>query len=131
MSTGGKTGAPVLAPGAGVIERVRTSGVGYGRSLYLRVNGDRLIVFGHLDAFAPEIAAYVDSVQRSTGEYEQDLWPATGRFRVAAGERIAWSGETLPEKAACSWTGSVSAPPSTAAASRRTSPTSATRRKSR
>jgi hypothetical protein len=94
VSTGGRTGAPVLAPGAGVIERVRTSGAGYGRSLYLRVSGDRLLVFGHLDAFAPEIAAYVDSVQRSTGEYEQDLWPEAGRFRVAAGERIAWSGES-------------------------------------
>ena len=94
LSTGHHTGAEVLAPGAGTIERVRTSGVGYGRSLYLRVNGDRLLVFGHLDAFAPELAAYVDSAQRSSGDYELDLWPAAGRFRVAAGERIAWSGES-------------------------------------
>jgi hypothetical protein len=93
LSTGHHTGVEVLAPGAGTVERVRTSGVGYGRCLYLRV-ADRLLVFGHLDAFMPDLAAYVDSAQRATGEYDVDLWPAPGRFRVAAGERVAWSGES-------------------------------------
>jgi len=93
ISTGGHVGAEVLAPGTGYLERVRTSGAGYGRSLYLRV-GERQLVFGHLDAFAPEVAAYADSAQRLTGEYEQDLTPPPGRFRFAAGERIAWSGES-------------------------------------
>jgi len=94
LSTGGHVGAEVLAPAAGTVERVRASGVGYGRSVYLRTNDGRLLVFGHLDAFSPELAAYVDSVQRSTGDYEQDLWPPLGRFRFAAGERVAWSGQS-------------------------------------
>jgi hypothetical protein len=93
VSTNHHTGVEVLAPGAGTVERVRTSGVGYGRCLYLRV-GERLLVFGHLDAFMPALAAYVDSAQRATGEYDVDVWPAPGRFRVASGERIAWSGES-------------------------------------
>src|SRR5215472_2988405 len=76
LSTGGHVGAEVLAPAAGTVERVRSSGVGYGRSIYLRTADGRMIVFGHLDAYAPELAAYVDSVQRATGDYEQDLWPA-------------------------------------------------------
>ncbi len=94
LSTGGRVGAAVRASLAGNIERVRASGVGYGRSLYLRAGDGRLLVFGHLDAFAGAIAAYVDSVQRATGKYEQDLWPAASRFRFASGDTIAWSGES-------------------------------------
>src|SRR5262249_48482843 len=49
---------------------------------------------GHLDAFVPELAAYVDSVQRATGDYEQDLWPTVGRFHFAQGAQVAWSGQS-------------------------------------
>jgi hypothetical protein len=94
LSTGGEVGAEVLAPAAVALERVRASGVGYGRSLYLKTADGRLIVFGHLDAFSPGIAAYVDSVQRATGGYEQDLWPPAERFRFAEGTRVAWSGQS-------------------------------------
>jgi hypothetical protein len=94
LGTGGRVGRPVLAPLAGWIERVRASGVGYGRSLYLHANDGRLLVFGHLDAFAEPLASFVAAMQDSTGQYEQDLWPEPGRFRVAAGQRIAWSGES-------------------------------------
>lgn len=94
LGTGLRVGRPVFAPLAGWIERVRASGVGYGRSIYLHAADGRLIVFAHLDAFAPALAAYVAAAQESTGQYEQDLWPEPGRFRVAAGERIGWSGES-------------------------------------
>jgi murein DD-endopeptidase MepM/ murein hydrolase activator NlpD len=94
LGTGGEVGRPVLAPLPGWIERVRASGAGYGRSLYLHGEDGRLLVFGHLDAFAAPIAAYVAAAQESTGQYEVDLWPEAGRFRVSAGERIAWTGES-------------------------------------
>ena len=94
LSTGQRIGAPVFAPGTGTLERVRTSGVGYGRSLYLRLTDGRLIVLGHLDAFEPRLAAWVDSVQRATATYEQDLWPEAGLFRYAVGDPMAWSGES-------------------------------------
>ncbi|MFM8558498.1 MAG: peptidoglycan DD-metalloendopeptidase family protein, partial [bacterium] len=94
LSTARRNGASVAAPADGWVERVRTSGVGYGRSLYIRTDDGRLVVFGHLDAFEPRLAAYVDSVQRATVGYEQDLWPPVGRFRYRGGERVAWSGES-------------------------------------
>ncbi len=94
FSTGGHTGAPVYAPLSGHIERIRTSGVGYGRSLYMRANDGRLLQFGHLDAFTGAVAKYAAFMQDSSGQYEQDLWPAAGRFPVKAGERIAWSGNS-------------------------------------
>lgn len=94
FSTSRRVGWPVHAPAAGTVERVRASGVGYGRSLYLRADDGRLFVFGHLDAFSPGLAAYVDSAQRDGGVYERDLWPPAGRFRFRAGDVLAWSGQS-------------------------------------
>ena len=82
---------PVLAPLDGCIERVRASGVGYGRSIYLRATDGRLLVFGHLDAFAPPLARYVAQQQDSSGQYEQDLWPEARPLR-GEGRRAASRG---------------------------------------
>jgi len=94
FGTGRRVGRPVLAPLPGSVERVRASGVGYGRSVYLRADDGRLLVFGHLDAYVEPLASYVRAAQDSAGVYEQDLWPAAGRFRFRAGETLAWSGES-------------------------------------
>lgn len=87
-------GWPVYAPVSGYVERVRTSGTGYGRSLMLRTSDGRTILLAHLDAFDEPIASWVAAVQDSSGEYEQDLAPAPGQMVVSAGQRIAWSGNS-------------------------------------
>jgi murein DD-endopeptidase MepM/ murein hydrolase activator NlpD len=94
LSTGEVTGKPVYAPLDGFIERVRTSGVGYGRSIYLHAADGRLILLGHLDAFDEPLASYVSAAQDTSGQYEQDLWPEAARFRVQAGQRLGWSGRS-------------------------------------
>jgi len=94
LGTGERVGKPVHAPLAGSIARVRTSGVGYGRSIYLQSRDGRLLQFGHLDAFAEPVASWVAAAQESSGQYDQDLWPEAGRFPVRAGDVIAWSGES-------------------------------------
>ena len=94
LGTERRVGRPVLAPESGWIERVRSSGVGYGRSLYLRTPDARILVFGHLDAFAGRLAAHVQNAQDSSRQYEQDLWLSPKEFHVRAGEVIAWSGES-------------------------------------
>jgi murein DD-endopeptidase MepM/ murein hydrolase activator NlpD len=94
LSTGEVTGRPVYAPEDGWIERVRASGVGYGRSIYLHARDGRLILLGHLDAFDEPLASYVSAVQDSSGQYEQDLWPDGSRFPVRAGQRLGWSGRS-------------------------------------
>ena len=94
LGTSQRVGRPVRAPEAGWVERARTSGVGYGRSLYLRLRDGRILQFGHLDAFAGRLDAFVRHVQDSTGQYEQDLWLPRDRVRVRPGETIAWTGES-------------------------------------
>ena len=94
FGTAGVVGKPVFAPLAGHVERIRGSGVGYGRSLYLRARDGRLLQFGHLDAFAEPMASYVRAAQDSSGQYEQDLWPEASRFPIRVGQRIAWTGES-------------------------------------
>ena len=94
FGTGERVGKPVHAPLSGFIARARTSGVGYGRSLYLQGRDGRLLQFGHLDAFAEPMASWVAAAQESSGQYEQDLYPAAGRFPVKAGDVIAWTGES-------------------------------------
>lgn len=94
FSTGGEVGRPVYASLDGRIERVRASGAGFGRALYLRARDGRLLVYAHLDAFEAPLAAYVAAAQDSSGDYEQDLWPEAGRFPVRAGQRLGWSGRS-------------------------------------
>lgn len=100
FSTGERVGQPVYASLPGYVVRVRASGVGYGRSVYVQADDGRLLVYGHLDAFDEPLAAYVDSVQVASAGYEQDLWPeppvagGPARFRVSPGQRLGWSGRS-------------------------------------
>ncbi|HET7250112.1 MAG TPA: hypothetical protein VFI79_09720, partial [Gemmatimonadales bacterium] len=94
FSTEGEIGHVVYAPLAGSVIRLHVSGGGFGRSITLGAPDGRSIVFGHLDAFEEPLASAIDSVQRATGQYEQDLTYPPGRFTFRAGQRIAWSGES-------------------------------------
>lgn len=94
LSTGGVVGRAAHAPMDGHVVRVRTSGAGYGRSLYLETADGRLLVFGHLDGFAEPIASFIARIQDSTGVYEQDVWTDPRRFPVRAGEIVGWTGRS-------------------------------------
>lgn len=94
FSTGGGIGRPVYAPLDGWVERLRVSGTGFGRSIYLHADDGRLLVFGHLDWFDEPLAAFMEAAQVKSGVYEQDLWPGRDRFRVKAGQRLGWTGES-------------------------------------
>ena len=79
----------------GWVERVRASGVGYGRAVYLRLADGRTVVYGHLSRFAPRLDAYVAARQECAGVYEQDLVALPqGEIRFARGEIVAWSGQS-------------------------------------
>ncbi len=94
FSTGGRVGIPVLAIDDGHVVRVRASGLGYGRAIYVQLRDGRLAVYAHLSSYMPELARYVESVQDSLGRYRVDLWPAAGRFPVKRGQTIGNSGRS-------------------------------------
>jgi len=93
-STDEQEGRPVRAVNDGWVERVRASGVGYGRAVYLRLDDGRTVVYGHLSRFAPSIDAFVAARQESAGVYEQDLVPLPGLLKFRRGEIVAWSGQS-------------------------------------
>jgi hypothetical protein len=94
LSTGEIVGRAVLCPVDGHVARVRASGVGYGRALYVQGRDGRLFVFGHLDRFDSPITEFVEAAQESSARYEQDLDVPPGRLPVRRGQRVAWSGES-------------------------------------
>jgi Peptidase family M23 len=94
FSTAGRVGIPVLAVDDGHVVRVRASGLGYGRAIYVQLRDGRLAVYAHLSSYKPTLARYVESQQDSLGRYRVDLWPEVGRFPVKRGETIGHSGRS-------------------------------------
>jgi len=94
LSTSGREGIPVLAVDDGTVVRVRASGAGYGRAIYVQLRDGRLAVYAHLSAFMEPLASYVEAVQDSLGRYRVDLNPPPGRFPVRRGQTIGKSGSS-------------------------------------
>lgn len=87
-------GSPVYATGDGYVSRVGVSPTGYGNVLYVTHPNGETSVYGHLNAFAPQIARWVRAQQYAKQSFRVDLYPAKGQFPVAKGERIAFLGNT-------------------------------------
>ncbi len=94
LSTSGQEGIPVVAVDDGMVVRVRASGAGYGRAIYVQLRDGRLAVYAHLSAFMEPLAGYVEAVQDSLGRYRVDLNPPPGRFPVRRGQTIGKSGSS-------------------------------------
>ena len=94
LSTYGREGVPVFAVADGEVARVRASGLGFGRTLYLRLTDGRLAVYAHLAGIFDPLARYVEAVQDSLGLYRVDLYPEPGRFPVRRGQVVGRSGSS-------------------------------------
>ncbi len=94
LSTSGREGIPVMAVDDGEVVRVRASGIGYGRAIYIQLRNGKLAVYAHLSAYMEPLAEYVEAVQDSLGRYRVDLYPERGRFPVTRGQVIGRSGSS-------------------------------------
>ena len=92
LKTWGKTGYEVRAVGSGYVWRLRTSPWGYGRAVYQKLGDGRIVVYAHLDGFAPRLDGRVKRAQRASGRYSVDLRLGEGEIPIRRGELIAWSG---------------------------------------
>src|SRR5262245_60546764 len=94
FGTGGRTGALCRAVGDGSVVRMRMSPYGYGKALYIQLDGGPLLVYAHLSRFAEPMAARARAEQKRLGRYTFDINLPAGEMRVLRGSVIAWSGDT-------------------------------------
>jgi hypothetical protein len=94
LRTGGKVGVRVYAPGDGHLYRTYTSFWGYGKALYMRLDDGRILVFGHLSGFDPEVEKRVFQAQVRQGSYHTDAYYLPGEVPIKKGQLIGYTGQT-------------------------------------
>ncbi|PWS26748.1 M23 family peptidase [Pedobacter yonginense] len=90
--TNQREGYPVYAVADGYISRLRVQNSGFGQALYINHPNGFTTVYGHLQRFAPKIAAIVKSLEYEKKSFEIDEFPNETLIPVRKGEVIAWSG---------------------------------------
>jgi len=94
IKTQGREGLSVLAAAEGQIVRIKVSAYGYGNALYVAHPNGYTTVYGHLNSFTADVAAWVKSQQYAKKSFEVDLFPPAGKFTFKQGDEIAKSGNT-------------------------------------
>ena len=92
--TGGKVGAKVFASENGFISRIRVSGVGFGKAIYIQHPNGITTVYAHLDRLAKPIEEFVKEHQYRQKSFDVDIYLKPNDIRVKRGEFIATSGNT-------------------------------------
>jgi hypothetical protein len=94
IRTQGVTGKHVYAASDGYISRIKIESGGYGKTLYITHPNGLMTVYAHLDHFSPEIEKYVKERQYEEKTHAINIFPLKSEFPVAAGQVIAFSGNT-------------------------------------
>lgn len=94
VRTDRKENVPILAAAAGYVSKVKVEPWGFGRAIYIAHPNGLTTVYAHLNAFYPELEAYVKAEQ-----YKQKSWAVfieipKDQFPVAQNQFIANSGNT-------------------------------------
>ncbi len=92
--TGGKVGKRVYASESGYVSRIKVSGTGFGKALYINHPNGTTTVYAHLNGFAQQIAAYVKEYQYKKEQFEVNIHLAPGTFKIKKGEFIGYTGNT-------------------------------------
>lgn len=94
IKTQGRSGLRINAVADGYISRVAVNPYGYGNALYLRHPEGYTTVYGHLNAFYPELEKWVEDQLRDRSKNDGNLYPSPEQFRVTRGQLVAFSGNT-------------------------------------
>jgi hypothetical protein len=94
IRTQGVTGKKVYAAASGFISRIKIESGGYGRTLYITHPNGLMTVYAHLDRFVPELEKFVRDKQYEEKIHAINIFLLKSDFPVAAGEHIAYSGNT-------------------------------------
>jgi hypothetical protein len=94
IKTNGTVNQPVYAVADGYVSRISISPGGFGRALYIDHPDGHTSVYGHLNAFVPQIAEYAEQKQYELERFRIDVFPHPDELPVKKGEQIALSGNT-------------------------------------
>ena len=94
IRTQGVEGQKILAIGDGYVSRVAVSPTGFGYALYVNHPEGYTSVYGHLQRFNKEIAAFVKAEQYKQKSFKVDMELKPDQFPVKKGQLIALSGNT-------------------------------------
>jgi len=94
IKTQGVIGHEIHAAAEGYISRINISSGGFGNALYLAHPNGKTTVYGHLDRFRPDIAAFVREMQYAKSKHTMNIYPGKDEWKVDKGELIAWSGNS-------------------------------------
>ena len=94
IKTQGRSGLRINAVADGYVSRVAVSPYGYGNALYLRHPEGYTTVYGHLNAFYPELEKWVEDQLRDRSKNDGNLYPSPDQFKVTRGQLVAFSGNT-------------------------------------
>lgn len=90
----GGIGVPLYAVADGYISRIKIEGGGYGNALYITHPNGYTSLYAHMNAFIPEVAAYVKSQQYAHESFELDLQLEKGQFEFKQGDKVGEMGTT-------------------------------------
>ena len=94
IKTQGVQGKKVLAIADGYVSRIKVSGSGYGKTLYITHPNGYVSVYGHLKVFNDLLQEFIIDLQYERKSYAVESFPNQDRFVVKKGDIIAFSGNT-------------------------------------
>ena len=94
IKTQGTTGHHVSSVEKGYVSRIKVQANGYGKSIYISHPNGYTSVYGHLDRYRDDIAAYVKRMQYKQQSHMVDLYLSKETFPMEKGEFIAFSGNS-------------------------------------
>ncbi len=94
IKTRGTTGQHVSSIENGYVSRIKVQTNGYGKSIYVAHPNGYTSVYGHLDRYRPDIAAYVKNVQYQRRSHGVDIYLKPEQFPLKKGAFLAYSGNS-------------------------------------
>ena len=94
IRTDGAIGKPVYAVADGYVSRINISPYGFGKAIYIQHPGGYTTVYGHLNAYAGEIATWARNQQYKNESFPLDTEVPKDVLKVKKGDIIAYSGNS-------------------------------------
>ncbi len=94
IKTQGTIGHHVYSIESGYVSRIKVQANGYGKSIYITHPNGFTSVYGHLDGYREDIAAFVKNLQYKRRSHMVDLYLNREDFPMKKGDFIAYSGNS-------------------------------------